>query len=149
MQRFLKDYKIKSVLDAGCGDWQFSKLMDWSGINYIGIDAVGFLINENTKKYSRKNIKFYKKNFLKGSLPKTDLIIIKDVLQHLSDKNIKIFLPKLKKFKFAILVHDFSEKNIDCKNGDFRPISLKNPPYNLKAEQIFFFNNKQVLLTKN
>ena len=39
------------VLDIGCGDWQFSKLMDWSEYYYTGIDCVPSLIDTNTKDY--------------------------------------------------------------------------------------------------
>lgn len=149
LQNFLKKNNIKGVLDAGCGDWQFSKLINWDGIKYIGIDVVPFIIKYNIKNYSRKNIKFYKKDFLKDKLPSSELIIIKDVLQHLTTENIINFLPKLKNFKFALLINDHAEGNTDCENGHFRPLNLKKPPFSLKAKRVFFFNKKQVLLVKN
>jgi SAM-dependent methyltransferase len=149
LQNFLKTYKIKTVLDLGCGDWQFSKFIDWNGINYIGVDVVGFIIEENIKKYSKKNINFYKKDLLTGDLPKADLIILKDVLQHLTNKNILNFLPKLKDYKFALLINSFAPENVDCKDGEFRSLNLKKSPFNLKAKEVLFYNDKQVLLVKN
>ena len=35
-QQFLKDNAIRSVVDAGCGDWEFSQAIDWTGIDYKG-----------------------------------------------------------------------------------------------------------------
>lgn len=149
LQDFIKKNKIKTILDAGCGDWQFSKLIDWSGLSYVGIDIVPFLIEENNKKYSCKNIKFYKKNIITDDLPKADLIIAKDVLQHLSNENIFKFLPKLKNYKFTLLINDSGSENTDCKNGNFRKMDLRKPPYNLDGKEVFFFENKQVLLIEN
>ena len=31
-------------VDVGCGDWQFSRLIDWSGIDRRGIDVSWALI---------------------------------------------------------------------------------------------------------
>ena len=37
LQKFLREHCITTVVDMGCGDWQFSKLMDWSGITTMGL----------------------------------------------------------------------------------------------------------------
>ena len=49
-----KDYKIKSVCDIGCGDWQFSRYIDFKGFEYTGIDCVKSVIDENKKTYQKK-----------------------------------------------------------------------------------------------
>jgi len=69
LQNFLKSKKIKSVIDLGCGDWQFSKLINWEGIHYLGIDLVPSIIKSNKKKYGKKNIHFKKGNFLEVNYP--------------------------------------------------------------------------------
>ena len=56
LQQFLKDNKIRSVVDAGCGDWEFSSLLDWTGIDYKGYDIVDAVVAANTKKYAKPNI---------------------------------------------------------------------------------------------
>jgi len=33
LQDFLACRAIRSVVDVGCGDWQFSRLIDWRGID--------------------------------------------------------------------------------------------------------------------
>ena len=43
-------FKIKSVCDIGCGDWQFSQYIDFKGFKYTGIDCVKSVIDENKKK---------------------------------------------------------------------------------------------------
>lgn len=32
LEYVIKDLKIKTVLDYGCGDWQFSSLIDWNSL---------------------------------------------------------------------------------------------------------------------
>ena len=40
LQKLLTDYQVRSVVDIGCGDWQTGSLVDWTGIEYTGIDIV-------------------------------------------------------------------------------------------------------------
>ena len=84
---FIKKYKIKSILDAGCGDFYWMKNINLIKINYYGLDIVSKLIEKNKKLYSKKNITFFKSNLVKDKLPKVDLIICRDVLTRSSQKN--------------------------------------------------------------
>src|SRR5215831_10339636 len=49
LQQFLREHEIRRVLDLGCGDWSFSRLIDWDGISYVGVDVVASVINNNQK----------------------------------------------------------------------------------------------------
>ena len=44
---FLRNNEITSVVDVGCGDWKFSREMDWTGIRYRGFDVVESVIEAN------------------------------------------------------------------------------------------------------
>jgi hypothetical protein len=33
LRHFLLEKKITTVVDMGCGDWQFSQFVDWSGVS--------------------------------------------------------------------------------------------------------------------
>ena len=56
LEDFLKTNNIKSVIDFGCGDWQFSRYIDWGDkpfstmpkIDYLGLDVVDSVIDNNT-----------------------------------------------------------------------------------------------------
>src|SRR6478735_6812488 len=37
---FLRANQIQTVVDLGCGDWQFSRRIDWGGARYLGLDVV-------------------------------------------------------------------------------------------------------------
>lgn len=127
LQKFLKEKNITSVVDYGCGDWMFSHLIDWSGVNYLGIDCVQSVIDENTKKYSKENVQF---TFLER-LVSGDLLILKDVLQHWSNKEINTFLGDAKyKFKYILITNTSDQKldNQDTEAPNTRPLSAKYFP---------------------
>ena len=59
---FLSDFiiknNIKSILDIGCGDFNLMKHFKFEGLNYLGIDLVDFIVENNNIKYGTSNIKF-------------------------------------------------------------------------------------------
>jgi SAM-dependent methyltransferase len=157
---FLKEKHITSVVDAGCGDWQFSKLINWDGINYTGWDASESTIEKNKSLYSKENINFFHGDFIKNNLPSADLLILKDVLQHLSNENIAKVTNIFSNFKYVIVVNDVNPKsktadNHDINNGDYRWLDITKAPFKIKASKEFFyqpaysFETKMVLLITN
>jgi hypothetical protein len=146
LQKFLIDHEIKTVLDVGCGDWNFSRLLDWSGIKYVGID-VSDLALERAEEFSSDNIKFYELDAISCDLPDADLVILKDVIQYWSNNEILEFLPKLKKFKKVLVVGSMLENdalmiNHETTFGEYHDIDLSQPPFALSGSNVFFFEGK-------
>ncbi|MCL5437036.1 MAG: class I SAM-dependent methyltransferase [Candidatus Dependentiae bacterium] len=158
---FMKEYGIGSVVDAGCGDWEFARFINWDGIEYRGYDIVGFVIEKNIQLYASQNIHFFHANFLETDLPSADLLLCKDVLQHLRNRDILEFLSQLKKFKYCLITNDvdpvtFSSANNDINIGSHHPLDLSRPPFNVQGtkllnystgtevKQIFFLDNTTV-----
>jgi SAM-dependent methyltransferase len=152
LQNFLNEYQITSVIDFGCGDWQFSRFINWDGIDYLGIDLVDSVITTDIARFQREKIKFLVSDLLNTGfkdLPKADLFIAKDVFQHLSNKNIKEILKGIstKEIKFALITNDYTDFNIDISNGDIRPLNLIEEPFCLKnAVEVFQFGGKRTYL---
>jgi SAM-dependent methyltransferase len=147
LQQFLKDHQIRSVVDMGCGDWQFSRYLDWTGINYHGYDLVESVISTNQRRFAKPNITFtrYEGDF--NVLPNADLLIAKDVLQHLSHANILQFLPTLQRYPKCLITNCVNPHgptvNKDIQDGEFRYLDLRLPPYSLNAEELYEFTNHQ------
>lgn len=136
LQQFLARNAIASVVDIGCGDWQFSRHIDWSGIDYTGID-VSAVVLENSARYAREGVRFLHADATSDTLPPADLLVAKDVLQHWSNADILAFLPKLANYKSALITGSFPQYALGHVNRDmpaganFRPIDPGKPPFNL------------------
>ena len=117
LKNFLKKNNKKTVLDLGCGDFNYAKQIDWNGIQYIGIDTVDNIIKENIKKYKTENIKFICGDILETEYPNVDLIICKHVLLHI------IVDLKLEKYAEQIILKLLNYKY--CLLTDSEPISKK------------------------
>lgn len=140
LQSFFKEKKITSIVDCGCGDWQFSKNIDFKGIDYQGFDVASFVIEKNINQYQKENVNFFLYNGDFNLLPKADLIICKDVLQHLTNTKISEFIANLPRFKYALITNDINKKvNINCLNGGYRAIDLREAPFNLDLKVVFEF----------
>ncbi len=149
---FMKEHNVKSILDVGCGDWQFSHLIDWNGIEYTGFDIVENVIQKNNFEYASINIRFYCKDACSSKLPMADMILIKDVMQHWSIPQIIGFLPKLKGFKYILIVNCGFESellNQDIEDGGFRPLDLRKYPFNINAQDVFSFHTDHSVFDPN
>ena len=137
----IKEYKIKSILDAGCGDFYWMKNINLTKINYYGIDIVSRLIEKNKKLYSKKNIIFFNNNLIKDTLQKVDLIICRDVLTRSSQKNNILILKNFVRSKSKYLLTTFypeTKKNSEIMSGEFSKINLLISPYSLNKPITYF-----------
>jgi SAM-dependent methyltransferase len=130
LARFLRDNRIRSVLDIGCGDWQFSRLMDWTGIAYTGLDVVPAVLEHNWTRYRKPGIRFECGDVLDGwHLPAADLVLVKDLLQHWPDTAIRELGVRLAGRR-ALLTYDLADgPHRDIAAGDYRPLDLTAPPF--------------------
>lgn len=96
LQAIIHKEDIKTICDIGCGDWEFSRTIDFQGKDYLGIDCVQSVIKEVEKKYKKKGVRFEYKEVGKHYIPKGfDLIIVKDVIQHWTDEDILSFFGEI------------------------------------------------------
>ena len=92
VEQFVRENRPRSIVDLGCGDWQFSHLINWQGAKYVGLDIVPTVIEENRRRYASDNVSFEVTDEAFSSLPAADLLLAKDVLQHWSAHDVKRFL---------------------------------------------------------
>jgi hypothetical protein len=152
LQKFLADYQIKSVIDYGCGDWRVSEHINWSNIRYLGVDVVSSLVEYNTNEYGQENINFLCANILDAGvlMPPAELFIAKDVLQHLSNENVIKILNIAQQYPYALITNDYSSKNLDCENGDTRPLDIRRKPFNIThAREVLAYHNKKSFLIES
>ena len=135
-------FKIKSVLDLPCGDYNYMKEV---GLNceYIGADIVPELIASNSMKYPK--VKFQCLDIVKDKLPKSDLIIVRDCFVHLPIKDIQTALKNAKKSCKYMLVTSFYKVdfNKDIQVGDWRPLNMEIFPFNLEPITIIIEGDRE------
>ncbi len=111
LEEFLERHEILSVVDAGSGDWEFSKLIDWGSATCLGIDISRGMIDRTQRLYGSDRVRF-ELGDLRRTLPAADLLICKDVLQHLSNDEVHAFLRenlRSGRYSWALISNDRSD----------------------------------------
>ena len=146
IERFMVENGVRSVTDLGCGDWQFSRLIDWSGIAYHGFDLVDFVVEENRRRFASETIRF---DVLtdRADLPGGDLLLCKEVLQHLPNAMIADYLAAIRpKYRFALItnaIEPLDLANRDIAAGDWRPLRLEDEPFRAPGANVLVYFPQQ------
>jgi SAM-dependent methyltransferase len=134
-----------SVLDLGCGDFNIGNQLVKYTQNYIAVDIVADLIEFNQTKFQANNLEFQCLDISRDNLPKADCVLIRQVLQHVSNAEVQRILNKLVNFKYVILTEHIPK-------GDFIPnkdiisgqgirlkknsgLDILKPPFNFMVQQ--------------
>ena len=143
---FLSSFeKPITVLDVGCGDFNIGKQLVKYTKSYIGVDIVPALILHNTNHFIIENLEFYCLDIVKDALPNAQCLLIRQVLQHLSNAEIIALVAKLEEYKYIILTEHLPNgtfiANVDIISGQGIRLKKKSgvqivaAPFNLKIKE--------------
>lgn len=123
---------VKSVVEFGCGWWKYMVDVDLAGAQYDGFDIVESVIEDNRQKHAKSGVCFH--TVRDGvRMPKADLLISKDVLQHLPTADVHYYLSLFRtNFRFMLIGNDCipdDNLNGDTKRGGYRALRLERPPF--------------------
>ena len=161
---FLESYNRSLIVcDLGCGDFNIGKHLTKYSKKYIAIDIVENLTKRNKNLYKDHNLEFYCLDIINDKLPSGDCIILRQVLQHLSNKDIEEVIKKMTIYKYIILTEHIplgnfvSNKDIISGQGirlkQNSGVNILETPFNLKIkdqkqlEEHILENNKGRILT--
>jgi hypothetical protein len=139
-----KDMGISTILDIPCGDFNWMRNIDLSGIKYIGADIVKEIIKNNKNQYEKNNVSFRHMNLIEDTLPQVDLILIRDCLVHMSYGDIFKSLNNVcNSMSQYLLTTSFTDRqdNKDIITGEWRPLNLQIAPF-LLPKPIRIINEK-------
>jgi len=151
------------VCDLGCGDFNIGKELVPHTKKYIAIDIVTDLITYNKAAFQADNLEFRCLDIAEDDLPLGDCVIIRQVLQHLSNSEVKNVLHKLTQFKYIILTEHIPEgnfeTNIDIISGQCTRLKKQSgldilaSPFNVKVKEekimatVILEHNKGLIVT--
>ncbi len=131
LPELLRKLGVKSVVDLPCGDFNWMRKVDLSGISYAGVDVVPELIAANQKKYGADERKFLVCDGLKESPPCVDLIFCRDLLIHFSYRDAARLLRGFKASGSTwLLTTSYRERvNRNEPTGGFYRVNLEAAPF--------------------
>lgn len=165
LEQFIRDHHVTTLLDLGCGDMNVMGNIDlrlrtidgnfvtshgrFVEIDYVGIDVSKERIRRNQQLYKPPQYSFFADDF--RSYPKwvedwADLVVIKDVLQHWSTREIHAFLFRANFRRMLITNCNYGPTvNTDIETGGWRALDLTKPPFEV-GEVVFHWETKDVVL---
>lgn len=134
----LERLKIKSMLDAPCGDFNWFKEVNLGhSVEYLGGDIVDALVVELNQNYGRKDRVFITLDVINDNLPDVDFWLCRDLIFHLPMADVLGLIERFidSNIKYLLITsHTASDVgNEDTFTGGFRLINLSNPPFSLPA----------------
>jgi SAM-dependent methyltransferase len=148
LHSFLRHNRIASVVDLGCGDWQFSRHVNWGDARYLGLDVVPHVLERNRGRYGSPTIEFRESPADANDVPAADLLLIKDVFQHVSNAKVRSYVEVFPKFKYVLVTNCIQKSrhlmNTDIEDGGFRPVDLRLPPFSQPMASVLEFGSKRI-----
>jgi len=136
----ISDLGIRSIVEVGCGVFDVMKHVDLSGATYHGWDVSEVAIEHARRQTISSNVTFSVSG-IEQQYGFADLLILKDVLQHLPIQEIKVILSQLHKYKYAVITNDVLKNqsnvdidamlNIPLSPGGYRSLDVQQSPFNL------------------
>ncbi len=149
-QKYIEDNKITSIVDLGCGDFRLgSQYISPQIKKYVGVDVVDILIEHHEKEFGDGVKSFRCLDIINDELPKGELCIIRQVLQHLSNEQVEKILIKLRNYEYVLICDHIPGgefiSNKDKKHGedirlkDNSGLVFNEAPFNEKLKVVDTF----------
>jgi Methyltransferase domain len=135
-----------TAVDLGCGDFAVGRMLAGESARYIGLDIVRALVDYNRRHFGTERVAFLHANIVADELPAGDICFVRQVLQHLSNAQIRAVLPKLARYRWCFITEHhpsagrLGRVNIDKPHGaDIRiyrasGVYLEFPPFNVPKQ---------------
>jgi hypothetical protein len=131
--KLIGQFKIKTFLDAPCGDYHWFQLVQRDpSVLYIGGEIVPELVQRNHDKYASENTRFKVLDITRQPLPVADMWLCRNCLFHLSNRDILRVISNFVSSKipyWLVTTHQVCQVNIDIVTGGYRELNLRLSPF--------------------
>jgi SAM-dependent methyltransferase len=137
---------VRSLLDIPCGDFNWMKEVDLSGIDYLGGDIVESVISANNERYHAARRHFAVLDIVHSPLPRVDLILCRDCLVHLPTPEVQQALANITSSEtaFVVLTHyPAIAVNQPLPDLHWRPLNLQLAPFHFPRPVRMIVENEQ------
>lgn len=159
VEEYTSKHKLGTVVDAGCGDFSIGSRLAQNFERYMAFDVSQFIIETNKRRYAdfrRKNVTFDVADMTSEAFPQADLVLIRQVLQHLTNAQIERVLKNLEAsdWRRVLITEDVYDPrnnqlpNLDLPSHTVRTrVSLRSgvfvdkEPFNRKAKRLAIIDN--------
>lgn len=152
---YIERHDIRSMVDVGCGDHQVSHRIlariPWT-VDYTGLDVSSVAIDHNTAKFANEHVRFRCADAAQEELPAADLVVMREVLQHIPNTDVARILPRLKRFPHALVTNTVAKHatrlNVDIAPGSASRaalgsgLALELPPFGEEVEEMMRTSHK-------
>jgi hypothetical protein len=140
----LREFHVRSILDAPCGDFYWMKGVDLGEVSYIGADIVQELVANNNAAFANESRQFAVLDILIDDVPIVDFILCRDCLVHFSFEHAWTAIGNFKASGSRFLgttTYTRQDDNEDIVTGQWRPLNLQLAPFNF-GEPLRLINEK-------
>jgi hypothetical protein len=138
-----------TLVDLGCGDMNVSKFLLPFCDHFIGVDVVPAIVkNNNLKNWGHPSIRFECVDITQDPLPKGNIAVLRQVLQHLANNQIQQVLSRLREYSRCFITehHPINQNtktlNKDLVHGRWNRVTshsgvfLDAPPFNIPSQRL-------------
>jgi hypothetical protein len=154
VKAYAEAHKLRTVVDGGCGDFSVGSRLAPSFERYLALDVSSRIIELNRRRYadwSAKGVRFEIADMTSATLPTADLVLIRQVLQHLTNAEIEKILQNLQssQWRRALITEHVTDPdgnqrpNLDLPSHTARTrlylgsgVFLDKPPFSLRANRL-------------
>lgn len=146
---FVRSRGVRRVVDIGCGDFQVaSRIIEQldPGVEYCGVDVVPELVEHLQSRFSTHRISFACIDAVDEILPEGDLVLVREVLQHLSNADVQSVLSNIGRFDYALITNSVHRRavdlNVDLPSGSMSRVGLlsglvlSEPPFDVPTTTV-------------
>lgn len=132
LERVLGELQVRSLLDVGCGDFNWMRALAVPLQRYVGVDVVPELVADLERRHGSGLRQFLCLNAVRDQLPHCDAAICRDCLVHLRHQDVLALLANIRRsgarFLIATTFPDL-DANADVETGGWRPLNLELDPF--------------------
>jgi len=129
----------RSLLDAGCGDFNWMRAAELPVSRYIGVDVVPGVVARVRELHGGRGRRFLCRDVTFDRLPRVDVVLCRDCLIHFPDGDVHRAVANFRRSGSTwLLATTFESRPVNepVVLGDWRTVNLEAPPFGFPPPEL-------------